>query len=194
MIAYLNGKLAHKDPAYVIIECNGVGYEVKISLNTYSKIGKNEQLKLHTYLMVKEDSQTLFGFAEPAEKTLFLQLISISGVGGNTALTILSSVSPKELHGAIQAEDVNALKRIKGIGPKTAGRIILELKGKLKLSDEAGEDASGSPLGAKREEALSALMTLGFPKAAMEKRLDQILKKEADTITVEELIKHALRG
>lgn len=193
MIAYLNGKLAHKDPAFVIIECNGVGYQVRISLNTYSKLGKEENIKLHTYFMVKEDSQTLYGFAEYAEKSLFEQLISISGVGGNTTMTILSSISPQELHNAIQTEDVNMLKRVKGIGAKTAGRIILELKGKLVLSDDQTGEGGGPAINVKRDDAIVALTTLGFPKAAMEKKVDQILRGNPE-MSVEEVIKLALRG
>lgn len=192
MIAYLKGKLAHKEPSIAIVECNGVGYECKISLNTYSKLGNSEAVHLFTYLQVREDAQILFGFADPAEKALFEQLISISGVGGNTALTILSSIAPKELEHAIQTENVDALQRVKGIGKKTAGRIILELKGKLKLGDDAS-DTSSSDFGNRRQEALSALISLGFPKAAMEKKIESILSKSPEA-TVEEIIRLALKG
>lgn len=192
MIAYLKGKLTHKDPAFVIIECGGIGYQVRISLNTYGALGKDEAIQLHTYFMVKEDSQTLFGFKEVSEKQLFEQLISISGVGGNTAMTILSSVSAKELHRAIETEDVAMLKKVKGIGAKTAGRIILELKGKLVLEgEEAAEYAT--PASAVRAESISALTSLGFPKAQMEKKVDELLKKDPD-LSVEDIIKQALRG
>ena len=191
MIAYLSGKLAHKDPAFVIIDVAGVGYEVKISLNTYSKLGKDEAVKLHTHLMVKEDSHTLFGFHSTAEKALFIQLIGISGVGGNTALTILSSISPKELERAIQMEDVALLKKVKGIGAKTAGRIILELKGKLVLDSD---DSGGNAMGAVRAEALQALTALGFSKSDSEKRVDTIIGKEGEDVTVEQIIKAALRS
>ena len=192
MIAYLKGKLTHKDPAYVLIECNGVGYQVRISLNTYGNLPKGEAVKLHTYFMVKEDSQTLYGFSESSEKVLFEQLISISGVGGNTALTILSSVSSKELQRAIEMEDVNMLKRVKGIGAKTAGRIILELKGKLKLADDDQGLVSGSA-SAIRSEAISALTSLGFPKIQMEKKVDELLSKDPE-LSIEAIIKQALRG
>jgi holliday junction DNA helicase RuvA len=192
MIAYLKGKLASKNPGHVIIECNGVGYFVRISLNTYDKLGKEESVKLHTHLSIKEDSHDLYGFFEEAEKELFLQLISISGVGGNTALTILSSTPPKDLQNAIEREDVDMLKRIKGIGPKTAGRIILELKGKLKISSaDGGKTSIGSPL---KNEAMSALLSLGFPRNEVEKRVEQIIVQGGDTLTLEEVIRKALKG
>ena len=191
MIAHLNGKLVSKDPSMAIIECNGVGYEVKISLNTSSKIGDKEQVKLFTRMIVREDAQILFGFFEEAEKVLFDQLISVQGVGGNTGLTILSSISPSELDKAIASENIDLLKRIKGIGPKTAGRIILELKGKLKMASETGSGKSGFPL---RQEAIAALTSLGFPRGEMEKRVDQIISSSESAITVEDIIKKALRG
>ena len=190
MIAYVSGKLAHKDPAFVIVEANGIGYQIRISLQTFSAL-KTENVKLHTHLMIKDDAHELYGFHEPSEKKLFQQLISISGVGGNTALTILSSISPKELYRVIETEDLNALKRVKGIGAKTAGRIILELKGKL-VTEAGAEEAAGGA-GAIRAEAISALTSLGLPKAAMEKRVDAILKKSSGEVTLEALIKEALK-
>ena len=193
MIAYLKGRLAHKEPGLVIIECNGIGYEAKISLNTFGQLPKDEAVKLHTYLMIKEDAHTLYGFLENSEKQLFMQLIGISGVGGNTALTILSSVSASEFSSIIASEDVAALKKIKGIGAKTAGRIILELKGKLKL-DESEAGVSATPAGKLKEEAIAALTGLGFPKASMEKRVDEILRSSDEDLTVENIIKIALKG
>ena len=190
MIAYLNGKLAHKDPAHVIIECHGVGYQVRISLNTYSKLADTEAVKLYTYHMIKEDSQDLYGFLEMAEKALFMQLIGVQGVGGNTAMTILSSIEPKELYQVIESENLTRLKQVKGIGAKTASRIILELKGKLVL------DGTSAPLtagGKMREEAIAALVSLGLPKAAMETRVDAILKAAEPGITIERVIKDALK-
>jgi len=133
MIGYLNGKLAVKDPTYVIADVNGVGYEVKISLNTFSKIKDLDTCLLHTYLHVKEDSQTLYGFSNPEEKIIFLHLISISGVGPNTALMINSSLSVEEIRNAIISENVAVIRKVKGIGTKTAQRIILELKDKFFL-------------------------------------------------------------
>ena len=190
MIAYVSGKLAHKDPAFVIVEANGIGYQIRISLQTFSAL-KTENVKLHTHLMIKDDAHELYGFFEASEKKLFQQLISISGVGGNTALTILSSISPKELYRVIETEDLNALKRVKGIGAKTAGRIILELKGKLVT--EAGAEAADGGAGAIRGEAIAALTSLGLPKAAMEKRVDAILKQSSGEVTLEALIKEALK-
>lgn len=189
MIAYLNGKLTHKDPTFVIVECNGVGYQVRVSLNTYSQL-KSEAVKLHTHLMIKDDAHELYGFSEMSEKRLFQQLIGISGVGGNTAMTILSSTSPSELFRIIESEDVNALKRVKGIGAKTAGRIILELKGKLVTSEDSGSAGGGSAL---RQEAIAALTSLGFPKAVVEKRVDATLKKTEGEVKVEDLIKEVLK-
>jgi holliday junction DNA helicase RuvA len=190
MIAFLNGKLAHKDPAYVIIECAGVGYHVRISLNTYSKLGKEESVKLHTYLMIKEDAHDLYGFLDPKEKALFLQLLSIQGVGGNTALTILSSIEPKELQQVIETENLNRLKQVKGIGAKTASRIILELKGKLVID---GGASAPTGMGKLREEAIAALVSLGLPKAAMETRVDAIIKTVGLEVTIERVIKDALK-
>lgn len=196
MIAYLNGKIDHLEPAHVIIECNGVGYRVRISLNTFSELQGKSQIKLHTYLQVREDAQTLYGFFDPNEQSLFEQLISISGVGANTAITILSSVSPDELFQAISSEDTMALKQIKGIGPKTAGRIILELKDKIKMEGEsvAGGKGVASDKGRIRQEALVALAQLGFPRSTMDKRLDRLFKEHGEGLTVEKIIKMALRN
>ncbi len=190
MIAYVSGRLAHKDPAFVIIEANGIGYQIRVSLQTFTQI-KEEKVKLHTHLMIKDDAHELYGFFEMSEKRLFQQLISISGVGGNTALTILSSISPTELYRVIENEDLNALKRVKGIGAKTAGRIILELKGKLVTEDSA--DGSSGAMSGIRSEAISALTSLGLPKTAMEKRVDTILKNATEEVTLEQLIKEALK-
>lgn len=192
MIAYLRGKLAHKDTNHVIVECNGVGYWVRISLNTYSSLEKGEEaVKLFTHLAIREDAHELYGFAEMAEKNLFLQLLSIQGVGGNTALTILSSVPTKELYQVIESEDVNRLKSVKGIGAKTAARIILELKGKL-VTD--GLVTGQSPVNQSREEAITALVSLGLPKPVIEKRIDAIIKASDKPLTVEQLIREGLKA
>ena len=193
MIVSIEGRLARKEPTYIVVECGGLGYEVIISLNTYSKIGSRENIKLHTYFMVKEDSQTLFGFFNHKEKDLFAQLIKISGVGGNTAMTILSSMTPTEFEQAIALEDVGLLKKIKGIGAKTAARIILELKGKLKTGDGSDVSDPAGSLGAKHQEAMQALITLGFSKAEVEKRIASILKEKGEDVSVEEIVKLALR-
>lgn len=196
MIAYLEGKLAQIDPAFAIIDCNGVGYLVKITLNTYSQIKEKKETKLLTYFQVREDAQVLYGFSNAREKVLFEQLISISGVGGNTALMILSSISPEELFMAIQSEDTLALKRVKGIGAKTAGRIVLELKDKIKMEGDISSPGVGQKLAEStmKQEALTALANLGLPKAQMSKRIDKILQEAGGDLSVEEIIKKALRN
>lgn len=195
MIAYLKGKLVHKEPTFVQIEVSGVGYQVSISLNTFSEIKDREDLKLSTYLHVREDAHILYGFATDAEKQMFLHLISVNGVGPNTALVVLSYLPPTELRAAIVREDSAALQAVKGIGGKTAQRLILELKDKLKK--DGGEDLPGKPGIAHntiRNEALSALMTLGIAKPAAEKSIDTILKRMGTTISLEELVKQALKN
>jgi len=196
MYAYLKGKLAHKDPTFVIIDISGVGYEVKISLNTFSKIKDQENIQLYTHFHVKEDAQILFGFADTHEKQTFLHLISISGVGPSTGLMVLSSLTPQEVEHAILSEDVRTIQAVKGIGAKTAQRIILELKDKLG-KDNAGGDLLNLPISNKnttRNEALTALVTLGINKAAAQKSIDKILKESSSDISLEELIKLALKA
>ena len=198
MIAYLKGRLVFKDPTYVIIDINGVGYLVKISLQTYSKIKDEEQVMLLTFLHIKEDAHTLYGFKEEAEKKLFLNLISISGVGPNTGLMILSSLSSEELESAIIQEDFKTIQNVKGVGAKTAQRIVLELKDKVKKDSIL--DLSTSQTGFMtqnnkiKEEALQALITLGFPKATAEKNIATILKKTGSEISLEDLIKASLKS
>ena len=198
MIAYLKGRLAYKDPTYVIIDINGVGYEVKISLSTYSKIKDEEQVMLLTYLNIKEDSHTLYGFKEESEKKLFLNLISISGVGPNTGLMILSSLNTDELENAIASEDHVTIQRVKGVGAKTAQRIVLELKDKIKKDQLVdGATSGGGTLSINnktKKEALQALVTLGFPKATAEKNIEQTLKKTGPDISLEDLIKASLKS
>ncbi len=199
MIAYLKGEITHIEPGNVIIECNGVGYRVLISMHTYDKIKGQKQLKLHTFMVVREDAQLLYGFAELQEQRIFEQLIGVSGVGASTALTILSSSSPADLFQAIRMEDTVSLKRIKGIGAKTAGRIILELKDKLKIDGEfpTATDGTAGPAataGQLKAEALMALTNLGFSRQEAGKRIDKILKSTKETLTVEEIIKLSLRN
>lgn len=194
MIAFLKGRLAFKSPTTLLIDVNGVGYEVHISLHTYSALGNSEQVQLHTYLQVREDAHVLYGFAEVKEKELFLQLISVQGIGPNTARTILSYVSPDELKRAIIAGDVASVQRIKGIGPKTAQRMIIELKDKLLKSHPENLDLGEMAYNNVREEALLALVTLGFPKAQMEKNINQLLAKADAPQSVEALIKQILRS
>jgi Holliday junction DNA helicase RuvA len=195
MIAYIDGKLAYKDPTYVLIEVNGIGYEVKIPLSTFSNLKEGERVKLLTYLHIKEDSHTLYGFSDATQKRIFLDLISISGIGPNTGLMMLSSMNPSELQHAIASEDVKTIQSIKGIGSKTAQRVILELKDKFKklnLVPDTRENVEFSH-NSLRNEALSALVTLGIPKPTAEKNVDSIIKKEGDQLTLEKLIKLALK-
>jgi len=197
MIAFLKGKLAHKDPTYVLIDVGGIGYQVKISLQTYSKIKDEEQVMLLTFLHIKEDAHTLYGFKEESEKKLFLYLISISGVGPNTALMMLSSMNTEELEHAIVTENSIAIQKIKGVGAKTAQRIVLELKDKIKKEGFLEHSSLNLGFVSKnnkiKEEALQALITLGFTKAIAEKNISTILKNSSTDITLEELIKASLK-
>ncbi|CAD5292942.1 MULTISPECIES: Holliday junction branch migration protein RuvA [Imperialibacter] len=196
MITYLKGKYIEKEPNHTVMEVNGIGYEVRISLNTFSQIKNLESGILQTHLQVKEDAHILFGFAEMQEKQRFLDLISINGVGPGTALMILSSLTPSEIHEAIVSEDVNLIQRVKGVGAKTAQRIILELKDKLKKEDVFEKSPSGTGVRSNslRNEALSALLVLGFPKAQAEKNIDLIIKEKGGGVTLEELIRLALKN
>ncbi len=195
MITYLEGKLAVKEATHVVMDVNGVGYEVKITLNTFSTIKDLDSFKLHTHLHIKEDAHTLYGFSDPKEKSRFLDLISISGVGPATGLMILSSLSPEELQNAILNNDVSTIQSVKGIGGKTAQRVILELKDKMRKEDIPGIESKLSPLTSNtvRSEALSALITLGINKNSAEKSVDTILRSHQGEITLEELIKLALK-
>ena len=195
MIAFVEGKIAEKEPTHVIIDVGGIGYHIHISLQTFSEIKLFTAVKLFTYLHVKEDSQTLFGFFTREERKVFLQLLSINGVGPSTGLMIQSSLSPKELFAAIVQEDARTIQSVKGIGSKTAQRIILELKDKLKKEGYSGDDSNilipvDNTL---RDEALSALLTLGINKMAAEKSIAATLKKSGNQITLEELIKQVLK-
>ena len=194
MIAYLKGKLVHKEPTHVVVEVNGVGYQVGISLHTFSEIKDREDIKLATYLVVREDAHILYGFASDSEKQMFQLLISVNGVGPSTALVVLSYLTPDELKSAIVNEDTAALQAVKGIGGKTAQRLVLELKDKLRK--EALEETSGiggNVRNTLRSEALTALVTLGIGKAAAEKSIDTLLKKSGGAISLEELVKQALK-
>lgn len=195
MIAYLEGVLSYKEPTYVIIDVHGVGYAVHISLQTYSTLpGGGDRVKLFTHHLFREDAQLLYGFAVADEKTLFLDLIGVSGVGPNTALGMLSAMQPGDLRLAILGENVRAVQAIKGIGAKTAQRIILELRDKMKKSGVV----SGGPTYRQQEadpvrsESLAALMALGFPKPTAEKSVDDALKADP-TLSVEDVIRRALR-
>ncbi len=190
MINHLHGKLIEKNPASIIIECSGVGYFVNISLNTYSKIGNSEDVRILTHVQITEDAHTLYGFADEEERKLFRLLITVSGVGCNTARMMLSSMTVVEIETYILQDDSTKLKSIKGIGEKTALRIILELKNKLRK--EGHVPAANSPLRIK-DEAVSALITLGFTRNSVDKTLDTLLKT-SPSATVEDLIKQALKA
>ncbi len=195
MIAYLKGKLVHKEPTHVIVEVGGVGYQASISFNTFSDIKDREDIRLSTYLHVREDAHVLFGFSTEAEKSMFLNLISVNGVGPNTAMVVLSSLPPEELKSAILREDAATLQAVKGIGGKTAQRLILELRDKLrKSSPNEIPTLGGSPNNTTRHEALTALLTLGIPRAAAEKSIETVLKKSGNTISLEDLVKQALKN
>lgn len=194
MYAYIEGTLAVKEPAYMVIDVGGVGYELKVSLNTYSALKNYDKAKVYTYLHVKEDAMILFGFYDKTEKETFLHLISISGVGPGTALMILSSLTPNELQDAILTGEVNRIQRVKGIGAKTAQRIILELKDKFAKGDLGNKELNMNiSHNTKRNEALTALTTLGINKAIAEKTVDSILKNSDGELTLEDLIKQALK-
>lgn len=194
MFNHFEGKITVKTPTYAVLDCAGVGYLLNISLNTYSKIPDTGNCKLLSHLAVREDAMVLYGFADEEEREVFRQLISVSGVGAGTARMILSSMTPAEVVSAIHSGNVTALKSIKGIGEKSAQRIIVDLKGKF------GKDVSISPLQLSaasnklRDEALSALVALGFARNMAEKAIDKALKSEGNVVSVEHMIKLALKN
>jgi Holliday junction DNA helicase RuvA len=192
MIAYIQGKLAEKTPTEVVIDCNGVGYHINISLHTYSLLPSTDFIKLFTYLQIKEDAHSLFGFVEKSEREIFKMLLSVSGIGANIARTMLSSIEPKQIIQAIATADVVTIQSIKGIGSKTAQRVILDLKEKvLKLYDL--DEVSMAQHNTNRDEALSALEVLGFVRKASERVVDKIVKED-QTASVESIIKQALKN
>lgn len=191
MFEYIKGVLVEVTPAYAVVECAGIGYYINISVNTYSQIASAKEVLLYLHQIVREDAHLLYGFYTREERTVFRQLISVSGVGANTASVMLSSMTVNEIAGAIMTENVNAIKSVKGIGLKTAQRVIIELKDKISVAGYAGE----TPLGAAsaiKEEALAALVMLGFVKGQVAKVLDKIIAG-GNTTSVEELIKLALK-
>ena len=190
MITQVEGKLVEKHPTHVVVNCNGLGYEVHISLHTFSQLPDEEYIKLHTHFHVREDVQMLYGFKDTVERDIFRLLISVSGIGTSTARTMLSSLPPDEIHAAIAGEDVATIQSIKGIGAKTAQRVIIDMKDKVKAL----------PVGAKiqtvsnntfKEEALSALEVLGYPRRSAEKVIDNLVQSAPES-SVEELIRKAL--
>ncbi len=192
MITQLQGKLIEKNPTHVVIDCHGVGYFVNISLNTYSALPEGEAIKLYTYLQIKEDAHTLYGFLTKAEREVFILLLSVSGVGASTARTMLSSLTAAHVRSAIINSDVATIQAVKGIGAKTAQRVVLDLKDKmLKLQDF--EEVHFNTLNTNKEEALAALEVLGFVRKQAEKVVDTIIKSDSEELSVEEIIKQALK-
>ena len=192
MYAFIEGKIEAINPTTVVIDCNGVGYDISISVNTFSQIKSLKVCRLLTHLAVREDAMVLYGFYGEDERSLFRHLITVSGVGAGTARLILSSMSPGEVTEAIVTGNAGLLQRVKGIGGKTAQRIIIDLRDKVGKDHPAG-DNFGSPHNTKKEEALSALSMLGFNKNLAEKTVDKILRDEGGSLSVEQLIKQALK-
>ena len=193
MIEFIRGRLVEKTPTSAVIDCQGVGYFLNITLNTYSKIGDSENCKLMVHQVIREDAHTLYGFSDREERQFFRHLISVSGVGASTARMILSSLTPAEVHQAILENNVNLLKSIKGIGAKSAQRIIVDLKDKLS-KEEISTDISPLLNNTSREEALSALVALGFDKSSSGKVLKKVTSEQGEELSVEQLIKEALKS
>ena len=192
MYSFISGKVAEKNPAYVVIDNQGIGYLINITLNTFTAIGEQAEVKLYVHLAIREDAHVLYGFYTEEERSLFLQLITVSGVGCNTARLILSSLTVKETVDAISSNNTKAIQSVKGIGAKTAQRIIVDLHDKIsKLNISEGEK---TPIGynTTKEEALSALMVLGFNRTSIEKVLDKLMS-QMENPNVEQLIKESLR-
>ncbi len=192
MIAHIQGRLVEKTPTEVIIDCNGVGYHINISLHTFSLLPDSESLKLFTFLQIREDTHTLYWFVEKQERELFKLLLSVSGVGASTARTMLSSLAPSQIIQAIASNDVGTMQSMKGIGLKTAQRIILDLKEKV-LKVYNLDEVSVIESNTNKDEALSALEVLGFARKAAEKAIDKIIR-ETPNASVENLIKQALKN
>tara|TARA_B100001029_G_scaffold46677_1_gene36943 strand:- start:1447 stop:2028 length:582 start_codon:yes stop_codon:yes gene_type:complete len=190
MIAYIKGRLIEKSPTKIVVEVNGIGYDINISLNTFEKIGDDENITIYTHLQKKEDADILFGFMTKSERKLFQQLISVSGIGPSTARTILSSISPVEIQEALISEDLNTIKSIKGIGLKTAQRLIIELKDKVDIFEKNDLDLAQEKFNVKLE-ALKALEVLGFSRSKSEKVVNEIYFKDKN-IELQQLIKKSL--
>jgi Holliday junction DNA helicase RuvA len=191
MIEFIKGRLVEKNPSFVVVDCQGVGYYLNISLYTFEHIPDQESVQLYTHLAIREDAHVLYGFSDKEERLFFRQLISVSGVGASTAQLVLSSLSPKDAMAAIATGDVRTLQGVKGIGAKTAQRIIIDLKDKIGKFDGSSDISFGSH-NTNRQEALSALFALGFDKNSSTKMVDNLLKTNAD-LPVEELVKAALK-
>jgi len=192
MITHIKGRLVEKSPTSVVIECNGIGYIINISLNTFSQIPDDENLKLFTHLQVKEDSHTLYGFFTIKERQIFRLLISVNGIGPSIARTMLSSISPDQIIDAISRENVSLIQSVKGIGSKTAQRVIIDLNDKVLKVYELDEGFASSN-NTNKEEALSALEVLGINKKSSERLVDQIVLDNPD-VSVEDIIKETLKN
>lgn len=192
MITHLQGKLVEKNPTDIVIDCNGVGYSVNVSLHTFSQLPAEENVKLFIHLQVREDSHTLFGFSSKVEREVFRLLISVSGIGANIARTMLSSLSPEQVMEAIAHNNLAAIQSVKGIGSKTAQRVVLDLKDKI-IKVYGLDEVSSISSNTNRNEALSALETLGFARKQAEKVCDTIVKNDPDA-SVETIIKQALKN
>lgn len=195
MIYHLNGRLIEKHPTHVVIECGGVGYLVSISLTTFEALSDDESIFLNIYMVVREDAMTLYGFATQEERKMFLLLIGVSGIGANTARLILSAMDPAMTTEVIASGDSDTMKKVKGIGAKTAQRIIIDLQDKVGAETGGGKGKSeiSLPHNTVKNEALQALATLGFDKVRVEKTLSRILEKPESEYTLEALIKQALK-
>lgn len=193
MYDYFSGKLSELNPTHAVIECNGVGYLLNISLNTFSKLGKNENCKIYSHLIVREDIMMLYGFSDSSEREMFRMLINVSGVGAGTARMILSSLSTSELREAIISGNLFALKSVKGVGEKTAQRILIDLKDKMD-KDGVLSEINLQPHNSVRHEALTALNLLGFQKNVSEKAIEKVMKTSSENLNVEQLIKLALKN
>ena len=194
MFAYIEGKLAEKNPAYVVIDVGGIGYWINISLNTYARIEKLDTARLYVHHIQREDVQALYGFFTREEKEYFGHLLSVSGVGPNTARMVLSAMETEEIRRAIITQDVPAFKKVKGVGPKTAQRILIDLKDKIELSEEKIALSSSLLDNTPFEEALSALIALGFPRVKASAALSKLRQSETADVSSEYLIKAALKS
>jgi len=192
MITHIKGKLIEKNPTSIVIDCNGVGYSINISLHTFSQIPEKENVKLFTHLQVREDSHTLFGFSGKLEREIFRLLISVSGIGASIARTMLSSLTPEQVMEAIAQNDLATIQSVKGIGSKTAQRVILDLKDKI-LKVYGLDDVSATSSNTNKNEALSALETLGFARKQAERVCDLVVKENPNA-SVETIIKQALKN
>ncbi len=193
MIAYLEGKLTYKSPTNIFLDIGGIAYDVQISLNTYGQLESLDSVKLYTHLIVREDAHSLYGFFNEEERDLFIRLVSVSGIGPNTARVILSYMTPSEAHSTILTDNVAAFKKVKGVGPKTAQRIILDLKDKIAKDSLSVTHSINYSKPAIRDEAVSALVALGFQKTQVNKAVEEVLARESTIDQVETLIKSVLR-